>query len=98
MRIVNWGSDVCSAVLFSARILGVPPEWTLLAYHDATAGHQRLACFNGRRLVGALFLAPEPVAVSRSWAVDLLGAETTIRSARLAVMAGRPSRGLVDRG
>jgi assimilatory nitrate reductase catalytic subunit len=50
------------------------------------------------RLTGALFLAAEPVAVSRNWAVDQLGVDFSERRARFAVVAGRPGKGIVDKG
>jgi assimilatory nitrate reductase catalytic subunit len=68
-----------------------------LAYRDPRAGQQRFASFDGDRLVGALFLGPQPVAVSRNWAVDQLEADFADPGARLAVLAGRPGHGL-DRG
>jgi assimilatory nitrate reductase catalytic subunit len=70
----------------------------VLAYHDMAAGQHRFACFAGDRLVGAFFFASEPVAVSRDWAVEQLGAKFASGSARLALVAGRPARGLADRG
>ncbi|WGF90420.1 nitrate reductase [Marinivivus vitaminiproducens] len=70
----------------------------ILAYHDADAGQQRFAWFEGDRLMGALFLAPGPVAVSRAWAIDQLAASFELRNERLAVLAGRPHRGVPDRG
>ncbi|WP_157017834.1 nitrate reductase [Mesorhizobium xinjiangense] len=69
-----------------------------LAYHDETAGRHRLALFEDGRLSGALYLAGEPVAVSRGWAVDQLAAETLPPAERLAVIVGRPGRGAPDRG
>jgi assimilatory nitrate reductase catalytic subunit len=69
-----------------------------LAYTDPEARQQRFAHFEGERLVGALFFAPEPVAVSRSWAVEQLGNAFANGRARLAVIAGRPGRDLEDRG
>jgi assimilatory nitrate reductase catalytic subunit len=45
-----------------------------------------------------LFLAPEPVAVARGWAVDQLAADHSGRHARPAVLAGRPGQGLADHG
>ena len=62
------------------------------------AGRYRFACFDGERLVGALFLAPEPVAVSRAWACEQLATQHPGQRARMAVMAGRPGTGLADRG
>jgi len=55
-------------------------------------------CFAGDRLAGSLFLSPEPVSVSRAWACDQLIAQHADIRARLAVIAGRPSLGTIDRG
>jgi assimilatory nitrate reductase catalytic subunit len=82
---------------FAARLFCAPPGSETSAYHDLTSGQQRFACFDGERLVGALFLAAGPVAVSRDWAVEQLNAKA-VAGARLAIIAGRPGRGNVDRG
>ncbi|MER9440745.1 molybdopterin-dependent oxidoreductase [Mesorhizobium sp. M0340] len=80
----------------AAALLGMEGE--TLAYHDIAGGHHRFARFAGNRLVGALYLAPTPVAVSRGWAVEQLGADHADRQARLAIVAGRPGGNSVDRG
>ena len=69
-----------------------------LSFHDGAAGRHRFACFDGDRLVGALFLASEPVAVSRNWACEQLSREHVGQRARMAVIAGRAGFGLADRG
>ncbi|PDQ18040.1 nitrate reductase, partial [Mesorhizobium sanjuanii] len=66
--------------------------------HDAAGGHYRFARFAGSRLVGALYLAPGPVAVSRSWVAEQLGADHADRRGRLAIVAGRPGGNHIDRG
>jgi assimilatory nitrate reductase catalytic subunit len=86
----NWTSFFQS--LFSAA----PAE--MIAYHDTKAGHFRFAAFSCDRLVAALFLAPEPVAVSRGWAVEQLSLRHTEARARFSVIAGRPGRGIEDQG
>jgi assimilatory nitrate reductase catalytic subunit len=83
---------------FAATLLAAPPGAETLAYHDRATGRHRFACFAGDRLMGALFLAPEPVAVSRAWACEqLLVGHGSLR-ARMAVMAGRPGTAGIDRG
>ena len=72
----------------------------LVAYHDAQTGRHRFACYEDDRLAGAVFLAPEPVAVSRDWAIAQLGAPNLARRKRTrswpagpakeASIAGRP--------
>ncbi|WP_027133478.1 nitrate reductase [Geminicoccus roseus] len=84
--------------LLAERLFGCLQDADFLAYHDAEAGQQRFAWFDGGRLLGALFLAQEPVAVSRAWAVDQLAVPFDSGAARLAVVAGRPGRGVADRG
>jgi assimilatory nitrate reductase catalytic subunit len=69
----------------------------LVAYHDVKTGHHRFACYEDDRLTGAVFLAPEPVAVSRDWAIAQLSAKHSARK-RSSVIAGRPGKGTVDRG
>mgnify|MGYP000217849547 CR=1 FL=1 len=70
----------------------------LLVYRDASTGAHRVAAFNANRLVGALFLAPSPVAVSRSWAAGLLTAEHGEIPARWRLIAGRPGADMPDKG
>lgn len=72
-------------------------EIDLLAYHDAATSHHRFAAFRGERLIGALFIAPEPVAVSRSWAADQLGKAVSAPD-RLRLLAGRAGAAQPDRG
>ncbi len=81
-----------------AGLAGTGASIETIAYHDVEAGRHRFACYEGERLVGALFLAPEPVAVSRDWAIGQLSAPHSRRRARLSVIAGRPGKGVIDRG
>ncbi|MER8435610.1 molybdopterin-dependent oxidoreductase [Mesorhizobium sp. M1393] len=83
---------------FAASLFGADALGETLAYHDVAGGHYRFARFAGSRLAGALYLAPKPVAVSRSWAVEQLGADHADRRERLAIVAGRPGGNRVDRG
>ncbi len=83
---------------FAAQLFRRTVDTDVLAYHDLRAGQQRFASFDCDRLAGALFLDSKPVAVSRNWAVDQLSAEFSKQGSRLAVVAGRPGRGLADRG
>ena len=83
---------------FAAQLFGAEPRDECLAFHDLAAGRRRFAAFAGTNLVGALFLAREPVAVSRSWAVGQLRSQFARPQDRLAMIAGRPGQGQVDRG
>jgi assimilatory nitrate reductase catalytic subunit len=73
-------------------LFAVQANADISAYHDLESGQHRFACFDGVTLVGALYLAPEPVSVSRQWAVSQLTDVMTGRS-RLGVIAGRPHKG-----
>ncbi|PAQ07925.1 nitrate reductase [Mesorhizobium temperatum] len=84
--------------VFATSLLGADVQGETLAYHDVAGGHYRFARFAGSRLAGALYLAPKPVAVSRSWAVEQLRADHADRRGRLAIVAGRPGGNRVDRG
>jgi len=82
----------------AASLFAASPGADTLAYHDVARGQHRFGCFAGDRLVGALFLASEPVAVSRAWACEQLAKPHPSQRARMAVIAGRPGIGSVDRG
>ncbi|MGX9575835.1 nitrate reductase [Mesorhizobium sp. f-mel] len=84
--------------IFAASLFGADAQGETLAYHDVAGGHYRFARFAGSRLAGALYLAPKPVAVSRSWAVEQLSVDHADRRGRLAIVAGRPGGNTVDRG
>lgn len=92
------GELACSDALVRA-MLGVEAaaRGELIAYHDPAGGQHRYALVADGRLAGALYLAREPVAVSRSWLAGALGTEIA-PEARLALLAGRPGPGARDRG
>ena len=70
----------------------------LLAYHDAKGGQYRFAAFDAERLVGALYIAAEPVAASRSWAAEQLASDGHAPTDRFRVLAGRAGGAVVDSG
>lgn len=69
-----------------------------VVYRDAETGRMRFAAYDDGGLIGMLFLAPEPVAVSREWAISQLASAKPALSTRNAVLAGRPGAGAMDRG
>ncbi|MEM8795029.1 MAG: nitrate reductase [Pseudomonadota bacterium] len=73
---------------------GFEPE----VYSDRKRGEMRAAWFDGEELVAALFLSPEPVAVSRSLLSDLLGMPHRDAKDRARVIAGRADRAIPDKG
>jgi assimilatory nitrate reductase catalytic subunit len=83
---------------FTASLFGASPAAETLAYYDVSPGQRRFACFDEGRLVGALFLASEPVEVSRNWVVEQFAADCWQPRERLAIVAGRPGAGRLDRG
>jgi assimilatory nitrate reductase catalytic subunit len=56
----------------------------LHAYTDKRAGTYRYAVFENGVLTGAVFIAPQPVAINRNWIADQLG-----KPATLQILAGR---------
>lgn len=83
---------------FATTLFGCARETELLTYYDVAVGQRRFAVFDGNRLVGALFLAEKPIAVSRDWAAEQLETTFADRRRRFAVIAGRPGDGVPDRG
>lgn len=70
----------------------------VLSYHDKATGQNRFLAFEDDRLVGALFVSSQPVAVSRSWAASLLSQSFSEPAARLSLLAGRPGADQPDPG
>ncbi len=70
----------------------------LVGYADTARRHSRFAAIENGRLTGALFLSPEPVAVSRSWATSLLGRSFGSAQEAAAFLAGRPGGARPDPG
>ncbi|WP_336056736.1 nitrate reductase [Nitratireductor sp. CH_MIT9313-5] len=85
---------------YARRLFGLPANigGEVIAYEDQATGDRRLAATKGKRLVGALFLAPDPVGVSRSWAAGQLAAEHGDLAARWRLVAGRPGADMPDKG
>ncbi|MDZ4843280.1 MAG: molybdopterin-dependent oxidoreductase [Hyphomicrobium aestuarii] len=80
------------------QLLGQRPGHEALTYRDISGGAARFAVFDGETIVGALFVAPEPVAVSRSWLADRLGSPFAEARDRLRVLSGRPGGDEPDKG
>ncbi|MBN9246247.1 MAG: (2Fe-2S)-binding protein, partial [Hyphomicrobium sp.] len=87
----NWGT-------LAAELFGEPQNAETIAFHDRQSARYRFACYRDEALLGALFLASEPVAVSRDWAVGQLAAPHPRAAARFRLIAGRPGAGAVDKG
>jgi assimilatory nitrate reductase catalytic subunit len=89
-----WPTD-CTAFAHNALVLGDDAE--LVAYHDAGAGRHRFVAFRGAVVVGALFIAREPVTVARSWIAELLG-RPLAPADRPSLLCGGPAGPASDRG
>ncbi|MGV1764344.1 molybdopterin-dependent oxidoreductase [Agrobacterium rhizogenes] len=76
----------------------IPAHIEPLGYADQTSGDLRLAFFDGERLLAALFLARQPVAVARNWAIAQLTASHSDLRKRFALVAGRPGADTPDPG
>jgi assimilatory nitrate reductase catalytic subunit len=82
---------------FAAQLLHAPADAEWVAYYDRQAGLARLAAFAGEKLIGALFVGPEPVDIAKSFVAmalaDKLGGPT-----RLHLLAGRGGADRPDPG
>ena len=78
--------------------LGDGTSADVLAYRDARGAQHRFAIFDGEHLIGALFVAPSPVAVSRTFAAGSLDIPCSQARDRFRVLAGRTPAGEIDRG
>jgi len=78
---------------YLARAFGTPAPFQ--SVRDERSGRRAFALVENGRLRAALYTAPDPVPVSRQWAVGLL-AETDLTAS--AVLAGRPGADRPDGG
>jgi len=79
-------------------LLGIAAQTPLLSFTDPKSGLTRHAAFDGTRLIGAVYLSQQPVAVSRSWAADQLDQDYADLSSRWRIIAGRPANDMPDKG
>ncbi|WP_149141085.1 nitrate reductase [Gemmobacter caeruleus] len=78
---------------WARALFALPAEASALIYEDRARGQMRLAFTMGGKVVAALFVAPEPVALSRSHLAELLGEHPAA-----ATLAGRPGADRPDPG
>jgi assimilatory nitrate reductase catalytic subunit len=82
---------------FVRDAFGIADDAQILSVHDAHSGKHNFACVENGELVFALFVSPEPVAVSRQWAAgQLMASHEPATRARL--LAGRPGADMPDTG
>ena len=82
---------------YAAEMFGASAQAEWAAFFDEMAGLARLAAFEGDHLLGALFIAPHPVALSRAFLATSLG-ENHPQGARLRLLAGRGGADQPDPG
>jgi assimilatory nitrate reductase catalytic subunit len=80
------------------RLLDLAPDTELLSYQNARSGAYRCAAFEGDALIGAAYIAPSPVAVSRTWLAAQLSVTFETTRDRLTVLSGRPASAEADKG
>ena len=83
---------------YAANLIGSGENLETLSYSDQDQASFRLATFSGDILLGALFVSPQPVAVSRTWAVEHLSAPEIRGADRLRLLSGRPGADQADPG
>jgi assimilatory nitrate reductase catalytic subunit len=86
------------SVLRLQEAVGIATSEEPLAYIDKQNRQMRQAWFNGNELVGAIYLAAHPVAVSRDFTASLLDRKWQTFADRTQVIAGVPSAKLPDKG
>jgi assimilatory nitrate reductase catalytic subunit len=82
---------------WARNAFGLESDVHFMTIRDRATGRQALALFQDDRLVLALYLAPDPVLVSRQWAVGLLK-ESIAPARRADILAGRPGGDRPDPG
>jgi assimilatory nitrate reductase catalytic subunit len=82
---------------FAAQLLNAPPDAEWVAYYDRQAGLARLAAFSGEKLIGALFVGPEPVDIAKSFVAMALAGKRG-GPTRLHLLAGRGGADRPDPG
>lgn len=82
----------------SQKAFGIERDEVLVSYEDKTGGQSRFAWFENNKLKGAVFLAREPVQVSRQWACEQLSQSHDDTLSRYQIVATRPDMGKPDKG
>jgi assimilatory nitrate reductase catalytic subunit len=83
---------------FATTLIGSGENLETLSYSDHDQASFRLATYSGDALLGALFISPQPVAVSRTWVVEHLSAREIRGTHRLRLLSGRPGADQADPG
>ena len=76
----------------------IPENAEHIAYNDRASGQQRHAFFSGDQLLAAVFLSPQPVAVSRATIIEAFNQTHSDRRARFTILAAKPAANRPDPG
>lgn len=95
-----WQKPLKDVAEFAQRLFAVHggAELDCPAYQDAQKGDHRVAVYDRGRFAGALYLSPQPVAVSRAWAVEQMVNRPEHLKSRHHMIAGRPGVDQPDPG
>lgn len=77
---------------------GVAGNDPTIDYQDARSQQSRKLWFDDTALLAALYIAPQPVELSRQWACEQLSKSHDDLAARAMLAAGRPGQDQPDRG
>ncbi len=84
--------------VYARLLFGAKSDAALLVYRDPAQQRFHFARYDEGTLTGALFVGPEPVSVSRSWAVDRLARKGVRIGEQMTTLAGRGGADLPDPG
>lgn len=80
------------------KALGIKQDEIPVSYEDKATGQSRFAWFENNTLKAAVFLASEPVEVSRQWVCDQLAKTHHDTMSRYQIVAARADAGKPDKG
>ena len=83
---------------FVRSLISAQVETDLLAVHDSATTRHRFAVFDGGTLIGAVFVAPEPIVIARGFVAEGLASRYGTPAERLRLLAGRPTADRPDPG
>ena len=92
---LGWESEPRNLDTWLRLSFGLTQDARIVSVVDNSTGRRSFAAIESGRLVVALYTSPDPVLVSRQWAVGLLGEEGLAAS---SVLAGRPGADMPDVG
>ncbi|WP_245445307.1 molybdopterin dinucleotide binding domain-containing protein, partial [Agrobacterium rosae] len=83
---------------WARSVFGIDVSIEPIGYADNSSAQVRLAFFDGETLLAALYIANNPVAVARNWAISQLSVRHEDLRTRFFLVAGRPGFGKSDPG